>query len=198
MGLAWATKLHLNMQFLDLKHSAQNRSGHMYYLPLDMCQGEDDTKKVSQQVHVLPGQKIQEASSCSATLPGHSQTMEQHWGETRPWEKRSLRWKENTDQISRVGRHDIEKQVKLIILSNKQSNEKSIYLNTVTDWKKEMRHILLVADTNLHEWLFPFAQMQESFKAIDFLDPKRRQTQSRWDLDNFSIFCSLSKSVFKA
>lgn len=54
-----------------------------------MHQGENDTNRVSQHVQVTSGQRIQEISSCLATLPRHSQTRKYVGGEMRTQEKRS-------------------------------------------------------------------------------------------------------------
>ena len=96
------------MQFLDLEHSPWNRSGHTYYLALDMCQGENDTMRVSQPVWVTedPGNQFS-PSNTSRTLTDQ----EAHGGRNEALRKRSSEGKETTDQTCRAGKRNIEKQV---------------------------------------------------------------------------------------
>lgn len=75
------------MQFLDLEHSPWNRSGHTYYLALDVCQGENDTMRVSQHVWVTEDQGNQfSPSNTSRTLTDQ----EAHGGRNEALRKKKL------------------------------------------------------------------------------------------------------------
>lgn len=118
-------------------------------------------------------------------------TQQRVGAEMRRWGNGSLEGKENTAPTWRAG---------------KQKTDASVARNSA----RRLKHVLLkgskqvdivVADINLHEWLFPFAQVQERFKATDFLDPNRENKLlgwvggGRWGrvLDKSAVFCSLSK-----
>lgn len=106
LGFCLVYQTSLDTQFLDLEHSPWNRSGHACYLTLDMCQGENDTVRVSQHVWVTPRAEdpgSQFSHNTSKTL-AHSSTWGQKWG---PEEKEAWRGK----IIQR--RHEEQENIKL-------------------------------------------------------------------------------------